>query len=262
MNIIKKDENNNLIIGYEPQLTNSKISFSGKNNRLIIEENVKLRNSKINFKANNSIIYLSSNSSYILNIDIHNNSVCFFDEHTDMTGKSHIFVSEEKHFFVGKNCLFSLEIWVRLADPHLIYDSITNERINLTKSVYIGDHVWIGQNVFLLKGTKIGSGSIIGANSVVANKQIPSNAIWAGNPVKEIRKNALFNKASVHAYTATQTQQSLKNDSKKGIFKNEGEILNFDEIDKFFTDTKDVDKKVEFLYKLRNNESPNRFYIE
>ena len=192
MNIIKKDENNNQIIGYEPQLIKSKINFLGKNNRLIIEKDVKITSSKINFIANNSIVYLSSNRGYRLNISIYNNSVCFIDENIDMNGKKYFFISEGKHLIIGKGCLLAQNLWIRNADPHLIYDSISHERINLTKSIFIGDSVWIGQDVFLLKGTKIGSGSIVGARSVVSNKKIPSNTIWAGNPVKEIRKNVFF----------------------------------------------------------------------
>lgn len=263
MEIIEKDDNNNQIIGYEPQLINSKINFNGKNNRLICEDNVKLHNSVIDFKEDNAIVYLSSNRNvYRLSVSINNDSVCYLDENTYMNGKLYLILSEQKHIFIGRQSLMSFGIWMRLADPHLIYDCTTKERINLTKSIYVGDHVWIGQDSLILKGTKIGSGSIIGAKAVVSNKKIPSNTSWAGNPVKQVSNKVFFDDASVHAYTSIDTQKSLTFDSEQWIYKNEGEILDFDEIDKFLTDTKDVDEKVDYLYKIRNNASHNRFYIE
>ena len=63
---------------------------------------------------------------------------------------------------------------------------ITNQKSQIEK-VIIGNDVWIGTGAVILKGVRIGNGSVIGANSVV-NKDIPENEIWAGNPVKYIKK--------------------------------------------------------------------------
>ena len=52
--------------------------------------------------------------------------------------------------------------------------------------VTIGDHVWIGGNVVIVPGVTIGENAVIGAGSVVT-KDIPANAIVAGNPCKVIR---------------------------------------------------------------------------
>lgn len=52
--------------------------------------------------------------------------------------------------------------------------------------VIIEDNVWIGEGVIILPGVKVGKGSIIGAYSIV-NKNIPSNAIAAGQPAKVIK---------------------------------------------------------------------------
>ena len=51
--------------------------------------------------------------------------------------------------------------------------------------VHIGRHVWIGFRCTILKGVTIGNYSIIGAGSVVTHS-VPSNAIFAGNPAKQI----------------------------------------------------------------------------
>ena len=158
MEFLKKDENNNKILVKDPILLSSNISFKGKNNCLICEENVILENSSISFNGDNSIIYLSRNrNKYYFSISIYNNSVLYIDENNYMNGKLNMVLSEEKHILIGKNCLFSFGIWLRLADPHLIYDIETSERINFSKSIFIGDHVWLGQDAMILKGTQIGS---------------------------------------------------------------------------------------------------------
>lgn len=54
------------------------------------------------------------------------------------------------------------------------------------KGVQIGDNVWIGDNAVILPGVTIGDHAIIGAGSVVT-KDVPENAIFAGNPAKRIR---------------------------------------------------------------------------
>lgn len=55
------------------------------------------------------------------------------------------------------------------------------------QEVIISNNVFIGAHSTILKGVHIGENSIIGAGSVVT-KSIPDNEIWAGNPVKFIRK--------------------------------------------------------------------------
>ena len=56
-----------------------------------------------------------------------------------------------------------------------------------TAPVIIKKGAWIGGHCIILKGTTIGSNSIIGAGSVVS-KDIPENEVWAGNPIRCLRK--------------------------------------------------------------------------
>lgn len=55
------------------------------------------------------------------------------------------------------------------------------------KDVVIGENVWIGMNTIILKGVIIGDNTIVGAGSVVT-KNLEANSIYAGNPIKMIKK--------------------------------------------------------------------------
>ena len=80
-----------------------------------------------------------------------------------------------KSAVIGKNCL--------------IYQNVTIAKKNgLTKErgVVIGDNVRIYANACIIGDITIGDNAIIGAGSVVL-KDVPSNAIVAGNPGKVIK---------------------------------------------------------------------------
>lgn len=262
MNIVKKDDKNNQILGSNPKLIKSKIKFTGNNNRLICEDGITLQNSSINFLGDNSIIYLSKpRRNYRFRIPIYSNSVLFFDEFVTTNGLLHMVLSEEKNIIIGKSCIFSLGIWFRLADPHLIYESKNKRRINLSKSIYIGDHVWIGQDSLILKGTSVGSGSIIGAKSVISNKKIDSNTIWGGNPGKELKKDIFWDIQSVNRFIEEDTEKSLYFDDDCWIYEKDNTTLNIKAIENKLKNM-DVDEKTDYLIKLRNNNNKNRFYMQ
>ena len=88
---------------------------------------------------------------------------------------------------IGDDCI--------IADSVHIYDhdhqfdnvlKLIKEQGYKTAPVKIGNNVWIGAKATILKGVTIGDGAIIGANAVV-NKDVPTNAIVAGNPAQFIK---------------------------------------------------------------------------
>lgn len=255
----------NEIIG-NIKLINSKITFKGKGNILYCDKQcVRLANSHLLFNGDNSIIFLcKSKYNYLLSVFINNDSVLYFGRDNYINRKLEIVVSEQKNVIIGNDCLFSFDCWFRTADPHIVYDVNTKNRINHSKSIYLGDHVWIGQHTLILKGTKIGSGSIAGGMSVITGKTIESNSSYAGNPVKKIRESVFFTDDCVHMYRETDTESHDMYDSDDYIYSyNEKEILQFDIIEKSLNKLMSVQKKLDYIINnLQKNQSKNRFFIE
>lgn len=210
----------NKVIG-NPLLSDNSVTF-GKGscgNILYCEEGIDLRGSSISFNGNNALVYLSKNKHrYSLNASINRDSVLYIGENNYFNGRFNLILSERKHIVIGADGLFSFGIWLRTADPHLIYSCNTYQRINPSKNILIGDHVWIGQGSLVLKGSSICSGSIIGANSTVSGKKICSNESWGGAPAKRIAQNVFFDGACVHNWTEEQTEKSQSFSSDKWDF--------------------------------------------
>lgn len=258
-----KLKENKLIAGKDVNLNNTVIKFNGKNNILFIGDNVNISGSTINFNADNSICYLSeSNKVYRLNISLNNNNVIYFGKNNYINNTLNAITSEEQNIIIGNNCLLSFGIFIRTADPHLIYDCKAKKRINKSKSVFVGDHVWIGQNTLILKGTKIGSGSIIGGASVCSNKIIESNTSSAGNPIKTIKRGVYFSSECVHKWTKNWAKKYNVLDSDCYIYEKSEDNLSFTKIDTILKKEKDVMKKLEIIKELlAENDNKNRFYI-
>lgn len=244
--------------------SNTVINFQGKNNILVVEDGVRLRSSKINFNADNSVVYLSKNKhAYCINVSLFNNSVVYIGKDNYFNGGLNISVSEYQNVIIGNDCLFSFGIWIRTADPHLLYSTETKKRINASKGVFLGDHVWIGQNVFLLKGTCVGSGTVVGAASVVSGKKLASNCCYGGNPAKLLKENVFFAHDCVNDWLPKDTKKSQTMDSDKYIYSKTGEIFNFAVVDADLKKINTAQKKVDYLKSnLCKEKSKNRFYIE
>ena len=219
-----------------------------------------LKNCTINFLGSNSLLFLRENNMSI-NVSIFNNSTLFIDKAFSTNKTTNIVISEQTSVFIGRENLYSFDVWFRTADPHLIYDCTTHQRTNQSKSIFVGDHVWIGQDCLIMKNSFIGSGAIIGAKSLCSNKDYRSNCIYGGSPARLIRENVFFTKDCVHNYTDIETEQSQCCDNEKFIFtqsKNPNHKTPRDLME-FLDNTREINKRIEFLTKIATYK--DRYYI-
>ena len=248
-----------------PEIINSNIIFKGENNVLYCEGNVKIVNAKFSFEGNNSIIYLSSSqfSQYSFNLIIYNDSTFFIGRECNMSSPININIQENQNVIIGADCSISSGVNIRTSDIYPIYDVQSKKRINLAKSVFIGDYVWIGHLAYVSRGVKIGSGSIIENNTFIPhNSIIYSNSVVAGNPAKIEKSNVFYTKEFLGHHRAEDSINTQDYKSDIFLYKfNKLETLNLNNLDKILKDL-DVDSRLEFIQKLFvRNKRKNRFTI-
>lgn len=243
---------------------NSVITFKGKGNILFVENGVRLSNSRIDFNGDNALVYLSaSRFCYYLGISANYASCIFVGKNNYINGRLNLITSERKNIIIGGEGLISFGIFIRTADPHLIYSCETKHRINPSRSVIMGDHVWIGQNAMLLKGSVIGSGSIIGGGGVLSNKVIPSNVSAVGNPAKIIAQNIFFKNECVHNWTSEQTESFQVVNTDEWIYKKDDSNVDIYALDSMICEKSSAEDKLDVVLEyIVKNTSKNRFFIE
>ena len=87
---------------------------------------------------------------------------------------------------IGENAQIGPNVSIYTAG-HPLHPDSRNSGYEYGIPVTIGDNVWIGGNVCILPGVTVGNNAVIGAGSVVT-KDIPDNALAAGNPCRVIRQ--------------------------------------------------------------------------
>lgn len=98
----------------------------------------------------------------------------------------HSMIQATGSFIIGKGSLLG---------PHCVYVTSSHPINNkplvgqglIRGEIKIGNNVWVGANCTINTNIIINHNAVIGANSFV-NKSIPGEEIWAGVPVKYIRK--------------------------------------------------------------------------
>ena len=263
--IMELDGDNKIIIGEDCLLENTSIIFRGRNNILKMGGRCHVKNSQIEFKGNGSLVWLSNSKyDYYLSLLLFNNSVFYMGRDNYINhynnGKLLVFLAEQKHVFFGNGSVISFDICMRTADPHLIYNIDNKERINPSRSIFVGDRVWLGQSVLILKGTQIGSGSIIGAGSVVSGKTIPSNTAWAGNPARQKKDGVFWSGQCVNNWQDKETQmhQIMKTDRFVFEYRPE-ELCSFNQIEHELS-VRNLNDKMAYLYSIECNKRKNRFF--
>lgn len=163
----KYRKNNSISIGDNVSLKKCKFIFLGKNNKITIKDGAKLENVTFWFEDEHNLITIGNNTTF--------------------HGNCQLAACEGTTINIGRDCMFSHDIYIRTTDSHSIIKD--NVRINQAKNITIGNHVWIGMQTLILKGAYIPDGCIIGARSIIPSSKMGENCIYAGAPAQLIKKD-------------------------------------------------------------------------
>lgn len=181
------DENGNTIECVQPLDKGVKVIFRGSNNKLVLKDGAKPSQSTIMFDCDNGYCEFGK-TAYKGNIRIGHHCKVIIGNGVTCTYPCYISTAEYTTVEVGEDCMIASANEIRSDDAHPIFNVKTGERINMPKSIRIGNHVWIGAHAAILGGTQIGDGSVVGYASVVKGS-FPNNCIIAGTPAKIVRKD-------------------------------------------------------------------------
>ncbi len=214
--IRNKGLNNNIDISSCP--LKIKIIISGNNNNVRVLGNKKnniitsfLPPPRQIFKKHNITIKIYGNNNTVYIDEIENCKKLTIDI-GNYTGTDNVEVRIGKNFVcvdlcilayqnkvpvtIGNNCLCSRNVIIRSGElPHKIYDIETEENLDNSQGVKIGDHVWLGENAYIMKKAEISNNSIVGSCSVVTKKFEEKNVVIAGNPARICKRNVNWNLA-------------------------------------------------------------------
>ena len=191
------DDEGNTIEGVAEENVNVKVLFRGKRNRLIVGKNVRIRDAIIRFDADDGVVLLEDSVQYRGIIRLGRECKVKLGKRLTVTERCYISCGEKTKVEVGEDCMFASYNQIRTDDAHPIFNITTKERVNPSRSIFIGEHVWLGYEAVILGGAYIGSGSVVGMRSI-ANKTYHSNTMIAGIPAKVVKNDVAWERTHVN----------------------------------------------------------------
>ncbi|WP_372882181.1 hypothetical protein [Psychromonas sp.] len=162
-----KGDNHKVLFSDRNRIRYCDISLRGNNNTLSFDNDVNLKGVTIEVDGNNCRVHIGKNT--------------VIGEQTYLSCRG-----QDTKLTIGESCMFSRNVKIMTSDGHNIYHN--KERINLDRSIFIGNKVWLADNCVVLKGNTIHDGAIIAINAVVT-KDVPTGCIAAGNPASVVKTN-------------------------------------------------------------------------
>lgn len=180
------------------------VKIKGNNNTIKIEFPIYgLTNNHFIIIGDNSIISIKKSQNIINNLTIQfhigKNRAVLIDENFSVGGLFLCLEDDDSSICIGKDCMFSHDLFIRESDGHSIIDYSGNLKNKASKMV-IGNHVWIGAWARLCKDVYIPDGCIIGMGSIVTKKFTKKNSIIAGNPAKVVKEDVKWVRETPNFY--------------------------------------------------------------
>lgn len=187
-----RDDRGNEIVCAEPVDVAVKIKFSGSGNRLHVLGPCKLQELVVDFDCDNGLLEIApSKRSFAAAIRIGQDSTVRIGTNVSSTTRVAMSATEGTEIRIGNDVMFASENQVRADDGHPIFDVRTGKRVNVSRSIRIGNHVWLARHAVVLGGGRIGDGTVIGYGSIVTGT-IPNNCVAVGTPARVVRRHVAW----------------------------------------------------------------------
>lgn len=214
INIFQKEDNNNIIVlikengerKLNPKIKKLSVRFDGKNNYIEIHEPFFIHEKLfIQCDSNSKLIVGRNNNWKKLNILLGNSNEVIIGEDTTIARAEFVLIgSKNTKINIGKDCMISYNVVIRIEDAHTIYDNVTKKIVNIPEDVRIGNHVWVAPNSTIFKGSNIPSNCVISTFSLVNKHFDEENCIIAGIPAKVVKKGINWDRRRAFDYIESQ----------------------------------------------------------
>ncbi len=168
-------DSNSITIGDAPFGSTFHVSVNGNNNKIVVGSNSRCRN--LDIRVGN-------------HVHAHETQLTIGDDFSSENDCKFILYNSGNKLDIGRDCMFSNSIVVRCGEsPHLIFDNVSGDYLDVSEGVRIGDHVWVGEMSYITKRCRIPDESIVAACSVATRNFDEPHSVIGGNPAKIIRSN-------------------------------------------------------------------------
>ena len=185
------DNAGNEIVYDGPLLEKVRIKFTGANNRLVVDGAARINNLVVDFDCDNGYCSIGPSKgvpAFSGAIRVGQDSRVEIGANVSATATVGMSATEGSAITIGDDVMFASQNQVRADDGHPIFDVISGKRVNVSRSIHIGNHVWLGWGAIVLGGSRVGDGSVLGFNTVLKGK-VPNNAVAVGSPARVVRRN-------------------------------------------------------------------------
>ena len=187
------DKGNQIVYGGRLD-KNISIKFTGSNNRIVVHDDARVGHLSVDLDCDNGRLEIGRSHgvpAFSAAIRIGQDSSVIIGENVSTTSTVAMSATEGTTITVGNDVMFASENQVRADDGHPIFDVRSGKRVNVSRSIHIGDHVWLARHVVVLGGASIGDGTVIGYGSIVT-RRIPNNCVAAGSPAAVVRRHVAW----------------------------------------------------------------------
>ncbi len=165
---------NRLVFGEGAEINDCEIRLDGEGNTIEIGHGVRFSSGKI---------YLRRTRGQHIRIG----------EKTTVEG-AYLLVDEPASIDIGRDCMLSTDIIIRVGDKHSILDMVSGERLNRARDIRIGDRVWIGRDVQVLKGSVLHPETIVATRALVSRAFDEGNCVVAGLPAQIVKRQVVWDR--------------------------------------------------------------------